>query len=77
MPWFAGVKRNEINWHPTIDIKKCVKCGMSMNCSKNVYTWDFDGKAEAQNPLACVVGCTTCANLCLGRAIRFPPIREL
>lgn len=77
MPWFAGVERKEINWHPTIDKKKCVKCGMCMNCGKKVFEWDSDGKAVVQNPLACVVGCSTCANLCLGSAISFPPLEEL
>lgn len=77
MPWFAGVERNEIYWHPTIDTDKCVKCGMCMNCGKKVFEWDADGKAMVQNPLACVVGCSTCANLCLGKAISFPPIDEL
>lgn len=77
MPWFAGIERTQINWYPTIDKKKCVKCGMCMNCGKNVLSWDADGKAVVVNPLACVVGCTTCANLCLGEAIRFPPIEDL
>jgi len=77
MPWFAGVERNEINWHPTIDKNKCVKCGMCMNCGKNVFGWDSDGKAVVQNPLDCVVGCSTCANLCLGNAIGFPPLEKL
>ena len=77
MPWFAGVERKEINWHPTIDKKSCVKCGMCMNCGKNVFGWDAEGKAVVLNPLACVVGCSTCANLCLGEAISFPPIEEL
>jgi NAD-dependent dihydropyrimidine dehydrogenase PreA subunit len=77
MPWFAGVERNEIDWRPTIDTDKCVKCGMCMNCGKNVFDWDPDGKAIVHNPLACVVGCTACANLCLGKAISFPPIEQL
>ncbi len=77
MPWYAGVERNEINWHPTIDKETCVKCGMCMNCGKKVFEWDSDGKAVVQNSLACVVGCNTCANLCLGKAISFPPIEEL
>ncbi len=77
MPWFAGVERSEINWHPTIDKSKCVKCGMCMNCGKSVFAWDPDGKVAVQNPMACVVGCTTCANLCLGKAISFPPIEDL
>ncbi|BBB32612.1 4Fe-4S ferredoxin [Thermotomaculum hydrothermale] len=76
MAWFAGVKRSEINWAPSIDPDKCVKCGMCMNCGKNVYKWTKNGPI-VQNPLDCVVGCTTCANLCLGEAITFPPLQEL
>ncbi len=37
MPWFAGVKREEVNWYPTIDSEKCLKCGICMNCGKEVY----------------------------------------
>lgn len=77
MPWFAGVKREEIKWYPSIDVDKCVKCGMCMNCGKNVFEWGDDGKPFVANPLVCVVGCTTCANLCLGQAINFPPLNEL
>jgi len=28
-------------------------------------------------PYNCVVGCTTCSNLCLGNAIIFPDIEEI
>lgn len=74
MPWFAGVPREEIPWHPTIDPEKCVKCGMCMNCNKKVYDWTPEG-ARVARPMQCVVGCTTCANLCLGNAISFPDIQ--
>ena len=77
MPWFAGVNRAEINWHPTVDADKCVKCGMCMNCGKSVFQLGDDGKAVVVNPTACVVGCSTCGNLCLGDAIHFPPLSEL
>jgi len=76
MPWFAGVKREEIKWYPTIDPEKCVSCGMCMNCGKKVFDW-VDGKAKVARPFNCVVGCNTCANLCLGKAISFPPLSEL
>ncbi len=79
MPWFAGISRDRIPWGPTIDPKKCVKCGMCMNCGKNVYDWTPDGPVVAR-PSNCVVGCTTCGNLCLGNAISFPDlgaIREI
>jgi len=77
MPWFAGVRRDEIDWHPTVNADKCVKCGMCMNCGKAVFEWDTKGKAIVTKPLECVVGCSTCANLCLGKAISFPPLEDL
>lgn len=76
MPWFAGISREEIKWYPTIDSTKCVKCGICMNCGKEVYDWTENGPVVAR-PYSCVVGCTTCANLCLGNAITFPDINEL
>ena len=77
MPWFARLKREEINWNPTIDAEKCVKCGMCMNCGKGVYQWSDEGKPFVNKPLDCVVGCSSCANLCLGEAITFPPLAGL
>ena len=47
-----------------------------MNCGRNVYDWNEEGPVVAR-PLQCVVGCTTCANLCMGEAISFPDIKEL
>lgn len=76
MPWSAGVTREEINWNPTIDLDKCVRCGMCMNCGKKVFEWR-DGRPVVVHPTACVVGCSTCGNLCLGNAISFPPLEQL
>ena len=76
MPWFAGVERAQINWSPTIDAAKCVSCGVCMNCGKKVFAWE-DGKSKVVNPTACVVGCSTCANLCQGEAVSFPPLSQL
>jgi len=76
MPWFAGVPREQIHWHPTIDEKKCVRCGMCMNCGRKVYEWRGN-RPEVVRPDQCIVGCTTCANLCRGDAISFPPLAEL
>jgi ferredoxin len=39
MPWFAGVTRPEIDWGPAIDPKKCVSCGLCLNCGKDVFDW--------------------------------------
>ena len=76
MAWLTGYPREKINWFPTIDPVKCVKCGMCINCGKNVYDWTEEGSRVAR-PYQCVVGCTTCANLCLGNAIAFPDIKEV
>jgi len=73
MPWIVGYPREKIDWYPTIDMSKCTKCGMCMNCGKKVFDWNEDGPVVAR-PYNCLVGCSTCANLCLGNAISFPDI---
>jgi hypothetical protein len=64
MPWFAGATRQEVDWGPTIDPKKCV------------FEW-ADGKSVVARRDDCVVGCMTCGNLCQGHAISFPPLDDL
>lgn len=76
MAWLTDYPREKVNWNPTIDQEKCVKCGICMNCGKHVFSWTAKGPVVT-NPLACVVGCTTCANLCQAEAISFPPLEEL
>lgn len=74
MAWLTGYPREQVEWYPTVDPEKCVQCGMCMNCGKNVYEWTREG-ARVARPYSCVVGCNTCANLCLGDAISFPDIQ--
>jgi NAD-dependent dihydropyrimidine dehydrogenase PreA subunit len=76
MAWLTGYPREQVAWYPTVDPSKCVKCGMCMNCGKGVYDWT-EGGAKVARPYNCVVGCNTCANLCLGDAISFPDIQEI
>ncbi|MEO0181691.1 MAG: ferredoxin family protein [candidate division WOR-3 bacterium] len=76
MPWLIGYPRDKVEWYPTVDAEKCVQCGMCMNCGKGVFDWTEDGPVVAR-PYECVVGCTTCANLCQGNAIKFPQVKEL
>jgi len=76
MAWLVGYPREKVNWGPTIDEKKCVKCGMCMNCGKKVFEWK-EGKPVVARYYDCMVGCSTCANLCQGNAISFPSIAEI
>jgi MinD superfamily P-loop ATPase len=76
MPWLTGYPREKIDWFPTIDPEKCVKCGMCMNCGRGVYEWTEDGPKVAK-PYECIVGCSTCGNLCMGKAISFPDIESV
>jgi len=76
MSWLSGYPRQKIEWFPSIDPEKCVKCGMCMNCGKGVYKWTERGPVVVQ-PYNCVIGCTTCGNLCLSNAISFPDIQKV
>jgi NAD-dependent dihydropyrimidine dehydrogenase PreA subunit len=76
MAWLTGFPREKVEWFPTIDSAKCVKCGMCMNCGKDVYDWTNEG-AKVARPYNCVVGCQSCANLCLGNAITFPDVASV
>jgi len=76
MAWLTGYLREKIDWFPTIDAEKCVKCGMCMNCGKKVFDWTEEGPRIAR-PYSCVVGCSTCGNLCLGNAITFPDVETV
>jgi len=73
--WF-GVPRKEIKWYPTIDPAACVGCGLCfVTCGRNVYSYDLNSKKPiVANPYNCLVGCTTCANICPVGAINFPSL---
>jgi MinD superfamily P-loop ATPase len=76
MAWLSGYPREQVDWFPTIDPKKCVECGICMNCGKKVFVWTEKG-ARVAKPYECVVGCSTCANLCQGHAISFQSLDQL
>ena len=76
MAWLVGYPREKIQWYPTVDLSKCVKCGMCMNCGKNVFEWTENGPKVAR-PYECTISCTVCANLCPGNAISFPDVRYI
>jgi len=71
---FMGVKRELIDWYPTIDYSKCNFC---MECDKfcphKVFEHrDGDPKLVVANPNNCVVFCRACAKTCDPDAITFP-----
>ena len=76
MPWLAGYPREKVDWFPTIDKDKCLKCGICMNCGRKVFDWTGDGPVVTR-PFECIVGCNTCANLCMGEAISFQNIENI
>ncbi len=71
--WF-GVPRKEVAWYPKIDPATCIGCGLcTVVCGRGVYSYDMvDKKPVVVKPYNCLVGCQTCANLCLVGAIEFP-----
>lgn len=67
-----GIPRKDIPWYPTVDADTCIGCTLCFaTCGRGVYDIR-DNKAVAANPLKCMVGCTTCANVCPAQAISFP-----
>jgi len=76
---WQGIPREEIPWHPTVDLSKCVGCKECFNfCHQKVYSWDeANNKTRVVEPYRCVVGCSTCAGLCKVEAISFPPLTVL
>ncbi len=75
-----GLARIEIQWYPHIDYERCVGCGLCfMTCKgRVVYDWDFRNmRPIVARPYNCMVGCSTCADLCPVNAISFPSIEEL
>ena len=47
-----------------------------MNCGRSVFAGAKDG-AEVVRPKECVVGSSTCADLCLGEAMTFPDLEKV
>ncbi len=69
-----GIPRQDIPWYPTVDEDACINCGLCyVTCGRLVYEMDDEKrKAVAVEPYRCMVGCTTCANICPTDAIHFP-----
>ena len=69
-----GIPREEIPWKPAVDVEACIGCQLCyVTCGRGVYEIE-GGVAVPVAAMECVVGCTTCANVCPTGAISFPPI---
>jgi CDP-4-dehydro-6-deoxyglucose reductase len=71
-PWH-GVPRDQISWFPTIEPELCNGCGLcATSCGRAVFRYDYASRnAVVIAPVQCMVGCTTCANICPSDAISF------
>jgi NAD-dependent dihydropyrimidine dehydrogenase PreA subunit len=69
-----GIPRTQITWHPTVVSDRCVGDGMCVtSCGRGVFGFDVEANIPVVvAPDRCMVGCTTCATLCLADAIEFP-----
>lgn len=69
-----GIPRDEIPWKPTVDAEACIGCQLCyVTCGRGVYEMQ-DGVAVPVAAMECVVGCSTCGNVCPTGAISFPAL---
>ncbi len=69
---WQGIARETIPWFPTVNHAKCIGCELCfVTCGRGVYDV-HDHKAWPERQYDCMVGCTTCANICPAEAITFP-----
>jgi len=74
-----NLPREKINWHQTINLDACIGDRTCLDfCQNDVFIWDEENQHPiVQNPLNCVVGCDSCAQVCPVEAISFPDKDEL
>ena len=71
---WRGHPREHIPWFPTVAAELCDGCGVCLRLCKNgVLAATSDSKVEVIESFKCVVGCSSCADICKPGAITFPP----
>ena len=72
-----GIAREGIPWLPTVEAEACIGCQLCyVTCGRAVYEM-HDGVAVAVAPMECMVGCSTCGNVCPTNAISFPSLEAV
>lgn len=67
-----GIPREEIPWLPTVDAEACIGCQLCyITCGRAVFEM-HENIAVAVAAMECMVGCSTCGNVCPTGAIAFP-----
>lgn len=71
---WRGHPRETIPWFPSVNDEMCNGCGVCLKlCSTHCLAPTEEDKVWVADPFACVVGCSSCANVCQPKAITFPP----
>ncbi len=73
------IPRERVSWFPTIDYDLCTGDRVCLDfCKSDVFRWnEAEARVEVVNLNNCVLGCTTCAQICAVEAISFPDKEEL
>ncbi len=71
---WRGYPRETIPWFPTVNDELCNGCSVCLKlCSAHCLAPIEDGKVWVADPFACIVGCSSCMQVCKPQAITFPP----
>jgi NAD-dependent dihydropyrimidine dehydrogenase PreA subunit len=75
----ANIPRERVNWQPAINYDACTGDRACIDfCKNDVFVWDEENRRPiVQEPLNCVIGCDSCAQICPVEAITFPSKDEL
>jgi NAD-dependent dihydropyrimidine dehydrogenase PreA subunit len=75
----VDIPKERIAWFPTIDYGICTADRACLDfCHNDVFHWnEAEARVEVVNRDNCVLGCTSCAQICPVEAISFPDKEEL